>query len=87
MSVAASRRALAAASRDRRFCSDRQLPAGSARSGLRSSRRARGQAGDVGGKALPSIPSAQAGPGWTKSGDSISIRFDDDGHRRRVEIR
>ena len=39
------------------------------------------------GKALPSIPSAQAGPGWTKSGDSISIRFDDDGHRRRVEIR
>jgi hypothetical protein len=39
------------------------------------------------GKTLPSIPSAQAGPGWTKSGDSISIRFDDDGHRRRVEIR
>ena len=39
------------------------------------------------GKMLPSIPSAQAGPGWTKSGDSISIRFDDDSHRRRVEIR
>jgi hypothetical protein len=39
------------------------------------------------GKQLPSVPSAQTGPGWTNSGDSISIRFDDDGHRRRVEIR
>jgi hypothetical protein len=39
------------------------------------------------GKVFPSIPSAQAGPGWSKSGDSISMRFDDDGHRRRVEIR
>ena len=63
MSVAASRRALAAASRDRRFCSDRQLPAGSARSGLRSSRRARGQAGDVGWQGASIDPFRSGRPG------------------------
>jgi alpha-glucosidase len=39
------------------------------------------------GKLLPSISAGQTGQGWGKSGDSVSVQFDDDGRQRRVEIR
>jgi alpha-glucosidase len=39
------------------------------------------------GKPLPSIRAGQAAPGWAKSGDSILVQFDDDGHQRSVQIR
>ena len=39
------------------------------------------------GKPLLSIPSGQTGPGWGRSGDSISVQIGDDGRQRRVEFR
>ena len=39
------------------------------------------------GKRLPSIRAGQTESGWNKSGDSISIQFDDDGRQRNVQIR
>ena len=39
------------------------------------------------GKPMPPVAPRQAGPGWTKSGDSLSIQFGDDGQRHTVRIR
>ncbi len=39
------------------------------------------------GHPLPSVRSGQTAPGWSKSGDSLCIQFDDNGQERIVQIR